>query len=120
MHMCEAEDLDIPREQMRPRLDEDVLHCILEQLSLPEDTWYEVETIPPKRHERAHCWHEYVARRATLARCAHVCRAFFELATPLLWRDVDDVRAALCSLDDTPPWSPSQPVSFGIHGILVL
>ncbi|KAI0794447.1 hypothetical protein C8Q74DRAFT_577076 [Fomes fomentarius] len=109
MHMCEAEDLDIPREQIRPRMDEDVLHCILEQLTLPEDTWYEFETIPPQQDERAH-WHEYVAQRAALARCARVSRAFFELATPLLWRDVYDVRAILCSLDDTPPWSRSQPL----------
>ncbi|TFK83877.1 hypothetical protein K466DRAFT_665532 [Polyporus arcularius HHB13444] len=72
-------------------LNQDILQVIFEALAAPDNSWYEYEGVAiPGRA----CWsqeRDEVIRRATLAACVRVCRAFFEPAACVLWKDLDDL-----------------------------
>ncbi len=72
-------------------LNQDILQVIFEELAAPDHSWYEYEGVAiPGRA----CWsqeRDEVIRRATLAACVRVCRAFFEPAACVLWKDLDDL-----------------------------
>ncbi len=74
----------------RAMLNHDILYVIFEQLAAPDRSWYKYEgvTVPGRVQERGEA-----IRRATLASCVRVCRAFFEPAACVLWRDLVDLGA---------------------------
>ncbi|CDO77435.1 hypothetical protein BN946_scf184857.g42 [Trametes cinnabarina] len=79
----------------------DVLYAIFEHFDTLEETWYDYDWAT----QESHAWHirqASVEGRRTLALCARVCRAFFNPAVALLWRNVDDLSRVFDLLRSAP------------------
>ena len=68
----------------------DILFTIFDQLATPEAAWYDYDALIEGPQSWYSCKPE-AERRATLARCARVCRAFFGPAIAVLWKNVDSL-----------------------------
>ncbi|KAI0738486.1 hypothetical protein C8Q80DRAFT_246289 [Daedaleopsis nitida] len=75
---------------------EDILYAIFEQLAVPEGMWFDYDVskrLEPADGHMTEQGRRLAVNKATLATCARVCRAFFEPAISVLWRDLDDLEA---------------------------
>ncbi|KAI8985576.1 hypothetical protein BD414DRAFT_441235 [Trametes punicea] len=87
----------------------DILFAVFQHLESPEETWYDYD--PTIQESSAwHIRHAAAENRRTLASCAQVCRAFFQPAVALLWRDVDDT-SQLFDLLRAAPLCSAEPIA---------